>query len=50
MEVFGHLQAGVDSVYPITPAGADVLKRLRASLKELQQEVGRPGRVKRRSS
>jgi DNA-binding PadR family transcriptional regulator len=26
-------------VYRITPAGADVLKRLRASLSELQQEV-----------
>jgi DNA-binding PadR family transcriptional regulator len=28
-------------VYRITPAGADVLKRLRASLAELQHEVGR---------
>jgi PadR family transcriptional regulator PadR len=27
-------------VYRITPAGAEVLKRLRASLAELQQEVG----------
>src|SRR6185436_14370536 len=29
-------------VYRITPAGAEVLKRLRASLAELQHEVGRP--------
>ena len=29
-------------VYRITPAGAEVLKRLRASLRELQHEVGRP--------
>jgi DNA-binding PadR family transcriptional regulator len=28
-------------VYRITPAGAEVLKRLRASLAELQHEVGR---------
>jgi PadR family transcriptional regulator PadR len=28
-------------VYRITPAGADVLKRLRTSLSELQHEVGR---------
>jgi DNA-binding PadR family transcriptional regulator len=28
-------------VYRITPAGADVLRRLRASLAELQHEVGR---------
>lgn len=36
-------------VYRITPAGADVLKRLRAALSELQHEVGwpagRPGRA-----
>jgi PadR family transcriptional regulator PadR len=29
-------------VYRITPAGAEVLKRLRASLAELQHEVGPP--------
>jgi DNA-binding PadR family transcriptional regulator len=29
-------------VYRITPAGSDVLKRLRASLAELQHEVARP--------
>lgn len=29
-------------VYRITPAGSDVLKRLRASLSELQREVARP--------
>jgi DNA-binding PadR family transcriptional regulator len=29
-------------VYRITPAGSAVLKRLRASLAELQHEVGRP--------
>ena len=29
-------------VYRITPEGAKVLKRLRASLQELQGEVGRP--------
>jgi PadR family transcriptional regulator len=35
-------------VYRITPAGADVLKRLRASLAELQHEVGaRPARASR---
>ena len=35
-------------VYRITPAGAEVLKRLRASLGELQHEVGpRPGRRSR---
>jgi DNA-binding PadR family transcriptional regulator len=33
-------------VYRITPAGAEVLKRLRASLAELQHEVGaRPARA-----
>jgi len=39
-------------VYRITPAGADVLKRLRASLAELQHEVARPGtaRVRRTTS
>ncbi len=31
-------------IYRITPAGKDVLRRLRASLKELQHEVGRPPR------
>jgi DNA-binding PadR family transcriptional regulator len=36
-------------VYRITPAGAEVLNRLRASLVELQHEVGRPeGRAPRR--
>jgi PadR family transcriptional regulator, regulatory protein PadR len=30
-------------VYRITPKGAEVLSRLRASLEELQEEVGRPG-------
>ena len=30
-------------VYRITPDGSKVLKRLRASLQELQGEVGRPG-------
>jgi DNA-binding PadR family transcriptional regulator len=35
-------------VYRITPAGAEVLKRLRASLAELQHEVGvRPSRASR---
>ena len=35
-------------VYRITPAGADVLERLRASLAELQHEVGsRPARISR---
>ena len=35
-------------VYRITPAGAQVLTRLRASLAELQQEVGlRPSRASR---
>jgi PadR family transcriptional regulator len=39
-------------VYRITPAGADVLKRLRASLSELQHEVGRSAarRVRRGGS
>ena len=38
-------------VYRITPAGADVLKRLRASLAELQHEVGaRPKRASRGSA
>jgi PadR family transcriptional regulator len=39
-------------VYRITPAGADVLKRLRTSLSELQQEVGRSSarRSRRRDS
>jgi DNA-binding PadR family transcriptional regulator len=36
-------------VYRITPEGANVLKRLRASLSELQHEVGSPpSRSKRR--
>jgi DNA-binding PadR family transcriptional regulator len=35
-------------VYRITPTGADILKRLRASLSELQHEVAPPSR--RRSS
>jgi PadR family transcriptional regulator PadR len=35
-------------VYRITPEGANVLKRLRASLGELQHEVGSPPRSKRR--
>jgi len=45
----GWLRAAVKSrnpraarVYRITPAGADVLKRLRSSLEELQHEVGHP--------
>ena len=38
-------------VYRITPAGADVLKRLRASLAELQHEVGPgPARASRASA
>jgi DNA-binding PadR family transcriptional regulator len=38
-------------VYRITPEGADVLKRLRASLGELQHEVGSPpSRSQRRSA
>jgi DNA-binding PadR family transcriptional regulator len=38
-------------VYRITPAGAEVLKRLRGSLDELQHEVGRPeSRARRRRS
>ena len=38
-------------VYRITPAGAEVLKRLRASLAELQHEVGRrPSRASRPSA
>lgn len=38
-------------VYRITPAGAEVLKRLRASLSELQHEVGpRPSRPRARMS
>jgi len=40
-------------VYRITPEGAKVLKRLRASLQELQGEVGRPesrGRRRRRTT
>ena len=40
----------VTRVYRITPAGAEVLKRLRASLAELQHEVGpRPARASRPS-
>lgn len=35
-------------VYRITPAGAEVLARLRASLAELQHEVGRPTASARR--
>jgi PadR family transcriptional regulator, regulatory protein PadR len=38
-------------VYRITPAGAEVLKRLRASLAELQHEVGpHPSRASRPSA
>jgi DNA-binding PadR family transcriptional regulator len=38
-------------IYRITPAGADVLKRLRASLAELQREVGhQPSPAGRRAS
>lgn len=38
-------------VYRITSAGAEVLKQLRASLQELQHEVGRPEpRMRRRAS
>jgi DNA-binding PadR family transcriptional regulator len=37
-------------VYRITPAGADVLKRLRASLAELQHEVARPDAASRRTT
>jgi len=45
----GWLRAAVKSrnpraarIYRITPAGADVLKRLRSSLEELQRDVGNP--------
>jgi len=39
-------------VYRITPAGSDVLKRLRASLAELQHEVAKPDsrRLRRRTA
>jgi DNA-binding PadR family transcriptional regulator len=37
-------------VYRITPSGADVLKRLRASLAELQHEVAPRGHVARRNA
>jgi DNA-binding PadR family transcriptional regulator len=37
-------------VYRITPAGAEVLKRLRASLAELQHEVTVSGGMSRRTS
>ena len=37
-------------VYRITPAGSEVLKRLRSSLSELQEEVGRPTARSRRAS
>ena len=37
-------------VYRITPEGSKVLKRLRASLQELQGEVGRPESRERRRS
>lgn len=37
-------------VYRITPAGAEVLKRLRASLAELQHEVTPDGGSRRKSS
>lgn len=37
-------------VYRITPAGAEVLKRLRASLSELQHEVAPAGGASRRRS
>jgi len=37
-------------VYRITPTGAEVLKRLRASLAELQHEVARPQTVRTRRS
>ncbi|HET9385789.1 MAG TPA: helix-turn-helix transcriptional regulator [Gemmatimonadales bacterium] len=37
-------------VYRITPDGADVLKRLRASLSELQHEVAPAGGASRRRS
>src|SRR4030095_3692478 len=36
-------------VYRITPAGRDVLKRLRASLNELQHEVAQPDGASRRT-
>src|SRR4030095_7478382 len=36
-------------VYRITPAGAEVLKRLRASLAELQHEVAQPDGASRRT-
>ena len=35
-------------VYRITPSGSDILKRLRASLAELQHEVARPGTARSR--